>query len=434
MPRLAHVHVLVCLLVLVSGTAWFTLDELLAETPAFTEHAAAAQADTAVIHDFYGAINMALSTGLPPNFTSILANDFVAHLDPPGLPPTRDGLVAHLQALGSTFPGVQLLPLNLSTDGDRIVAEVSVESDTMGSFLGLPMAGALVAWGPVDVFRIADGLIVEMRGGRADVPLLQPLVDLPLEVPVSSLQSVALGRVTVDAGSDFPAGSVLGSEALHVEDGQVTVEIAENVGSLVRRSLSSHVIDAGNRQLIRPGERAVLVAGDVLLLPQGAQAMLRNDGTTAAEVLKVAVREPGGPNRVPGPEGTAQEAPSASDAPGVTVTDLGPQPVLALPNGLAQLGLGRVTLAQGAALPISTTGATLLVIEDGSLSTTNVVGTVWSRSGGDGSITTATGTTYGPGDGILFEPGATGEVFSVAGQPLVLLVVTITPALPESGL
>jgi hypothetical protein len=219
-----------------------------------------------------------------------------------------------------------------------------------------------------------------------------------------------------------------------VEDGQITVEMAESFGSLMRRAQDSPVMDEVNRRTIRPGERAELVAGDVLLLPQGAQATLRNDATTVAAVLKVAVREPGGPNRVPGPEGTVREAPSASDADGVTVTYLGPQPVLPLPSGLARLGLGRVTLAPGAALPVSSLGTVLLVVEEGSLSAIDTVGTVWSRRGGDGSITTATGTTYGQGDGILFEPGATGEVLSVAGQPLVLLVVTITPALPESGL
>jgi hypothetical protein len=162
--------------------------------------------------------------------------------------------------------------------------------------------------------------------------------------------------------------------------------------------------------------------------------MLRNDGTTAAAMLKAAIREPGGPNHIPGPAELGQGPTAAVDAPGVTVTDLGPQPVLALPDGLARLGLGRVTLAQGASLPISTVGATLIVIEDGRLSATNTIGTVWSRRGGDGAITTATGTTYGQGDGILFEPGATGDVLSVAAQPLELLVVTISPALPASGL
>ncbi len=365
---------------------------------------------------------------MPPNFTGILANDVFAHLDPPGLPPTREGLVARLQALGSTFPGIQLLPLNLSDDGGgTIVAEVSVEGATTGAFLGLPLAGDAVAWGPVDVFRIADGLIVELQGGRVDAPLLQPLVDLPIEVPVSALQSVALERVTVGAGSGFPAGSVLGSEAIHVEDGEVTVEIVENLGSLVRGSRAAPGVNEGNRRTMGPGERAVIVAGDVLLLPQGAQVLVRNDGTTAAELLKAAIREPGGPNRIPGPEDAKPETSAAADAPGVTVADLGPQPVLALPSGLARLGLGRVTLTPGATLPIDTTGAILLVVDEGNLSAINTVGTVWSRRGGDGSITTATGATYGQGDGILFEPGATGEIRSVGAQPLVLLVISITP-------
>src|SRR5215211_2056366 len=185
MPRRAYLSILACLLILFSGAVWVSLDE------------------------------------------------FFAHLDPPGLPPTREGLVTRLQALGSTFPGMQLLPLNLSDDGGgTVVAEVSVEGVTTGAFLGLPVAGDSVAWGPVDVFRMADGLIVELQGGRVDAPLLQPLVDLPIEVPVSSLQSVALERITVSAGSGFPAGSVLGSEAINIEDGQVTVEIAENLGSL----------------------------------------------------------------------------------------------------------------------------------------------------------------------------------------------------------
>ena len=111
----------------------------------------------------------------------------------------------------------------------------------------------------------------------------------------------------------------------------------------------------------------------------------------------------------------------------MTVADLGPQPVLALPIGLARLGLGRITLAPGATLPVDTTGATLLVVDDGNLSAIHTVGTVWSRRGGDGSITTAAGATYGQGDGILFEPGATGEIRSVGAQPLVLLVISITP-------
>src|SRR5215212_6835441 len=117
MPRRACLSILACLLILFSGAVWVSLDEFLVDSPALAEHASVAQADAAVINDFYGAVNAALRTGLPPNFTGILANDFFAHFDPPGLPPTREGLDTRLQALGSTFPGMQLLPLNLSDDG-----------------------------------------------------------------------------------------------------------------------------------------------------------------------------------------------------------------------------------------------------------------------------------------------------------------------------
>jgi predicted ester cyclase len=392
---------------------------------------AAAAGNVARVRGFYDAVNATLRTGQSADLERLLAADFLARGGPSGLAPTRAGFIARLLALRATFPAIQLEAHDVFVQGDVVVARVRVEETSSGAFLGLPLAGELSAWGEVDVFRIAAGAIVEHWGGLADAPLLQPLHEVPLDLSPSVLQTIALERITVSPGHLLAFGSVLGPEALYLEGGRVIAAVAEDAAGMALRWHASTAVGTDLRELVAPGSEGELAPGDLLLLSQGSRAAVRNDGNVTATFLAIAVRPPAGPSISGGPVGTESAAASPAATPGVESTDLVGRPLTALPSGPVRLGLGRATLAPGVTLPAAASGVALFAIEAGSSSLANTGGTVWSRRGLDGTITTATDGTLGPGDAVVLEPGSAGEVRSAGATPLVLLVVTITPTNPS---
>jgi quercetin dioxygenase-like cupin family protein len=119
---------------------------------------------------------------------------------------------------------------------------------------------------------------------------------------------------------------------------------------------------------------------------------------------------------------------SSPATPGVAVADLAGILPAALPGGPSRLGLGRVTLPPGAALPVHSEGIAVVAVEAGELGLADSTGLVWSRRAADGAVTTATDGVRTAGDAVVVEPGAATELRNAGTGPLVLLVATISPA------
>jgi steroid delta-isomerase-like uncharacterized protein len=69
----------------------------------------------------------------------------------------------------AAFPDMQITVEDMITEGDRVAARVSMRGTHQGEFQGIAATGGRVQVRAMDMFRIADGKIVE-HWGHADDP------------------------------------------------------------------------------------------------------------------------------------------------------------------------------------------------------------------------------------------------------------------------
>ncbi len=106
----------------------------------------------------------------------------VNHTVPAGMPQeTNQFLSLYLGA----FPDVQATVEDLMADGDKVVARVSYRGTHQGAFRGIPPTGKQVALMGINIFRIANGKLVEHWGLTDRLAVLQQIGVAPPLAPVS---------------------------------------------------------------------------------------------------------------------------------------------------------------------------------------------------------------------------------------------------------
>jgi len=106
----------------------------------------------------------------------LMASDFYSHSVPPGMPPTRESHKQALSSLFSAFPDYHVTVEDLVAEADKVVARLTVRGTHRGNLFGvIPATGKQVAWKAVDIFRLADGNIVEYWLVADNLELLQQL-------------------------------------------------------------------------------------------------------------------------------------------------------------------------------------------------------------------------------------------------------------------
>lgn len=101
------------------------------------------------------------STGGVDLLDEVVAEGFIDH-DP--MPDQPAGLVGLKQAVGSfrsAFPDGEMVVEDFVAEGNKVVARVSMSGTHRGEYAGLPGTGRLIRSEGVEIFRIADGKIVE---------------------------------------------------------------------------------------------------------------------------------------------------------------------------------------------------------------------------------------------------------------------------------
>ena len=106
----------------------------------------------------------------------------VNHTVPAGLPEEAN------QFLGlylNAFPDVKATVEDLMTDGDKVVARVSYRGTHQGTFRGIPPTGKQIAVMGINIFRIANGKLVEHWGITDRLAVLHQLGVVPPLAQVS---------------------------------------------------------------------------------------------------------------------------------------------------------------------------------------------------------------------------------------------------------
>ena len=357
-------------------------------------------ANRALAYAFYDAANLAIADGDPAPLAALLAPGFVDRSLPPDREPDGDGLVRRLLAVRAAAPEARLVAEAVAADGDLVVVAVHAGGAVSSPFLGLRLDAERAAWGPVDVFRIADGRIAERRAA-VDHGVPVPLLRVVLDVPPPALRILAVARLTLAPGAVHAAPALSGPRLVLAETGAVAVEPAAT-GSA-------------------PAPPTPLRAGEHILLDPRAGFAVQNTGPSAAVVLDIAIAEPppAGPGGVPPApvgEGVAIE---------VLATDL----LVAVPSRSAVLAVGRATLGPGERLAWApAAGPVLLHVEAGAPDLAITGSAPWV--GGSVGRRSAAGVTAAlvPGGGALLEPGAEVEIRAALDGPTTLLVLTLLPA------
>ena len=334
----------------------------------------------AVVHRFYAAVNAALSSGNPAPLRDAVGADFVDHAPRPGVGPDRAGLLRTVGALHAVDPSLRLTVADVFAAGDRVAARVGPTGDGDAAFLGVPVpAGRL--WDSVDVFRVAEGRVVEHWGDPASSVLLAPLaaVTVPVARPTRAAVTLERWAYAPDTAEMWATGE--GFVILLVDAGTLTVAVdptSEGAAGVAQQGGDG--LASGDRP-VAPGATVRLAVGEAVVVPARALVALRDDGAAPAVALAVVAVAPvvragaeGGPAGTGAPVArTALAGPPTAVGTGtpVTRTVLAGGPTAVLPVGKATVALGRAALGAGTALPAHRVDVTeMAAVEAGVLAVT----------------------------------------------------------------
>ena len=86
-----------------------------------------------------------------------LAEDFVDHDAPPGLPPGREGMRQQMDMFFGAFPDMRTSIDDLVAEGDMVVGRHTTTSTHKGDFMGIPATGKQVKVNEIHWVRIVGG-------------------------------------------------------------------------------------------------------------------------------------------------------------------------------------------------------------------------------------------------------------------------------------
>jgi steroid delta-isomerase-like uncharacterized protein len=129
----------------------------------------------ALVRGFYEA----WSTQGVAAFDQFCAPSFVDHALPPGVPPTLAGAKMAVAVLATAFPDLRTTAEELVAEGDTVVGRMYCSGTHLGDFQGVPPTGKHVKIASFDMFRIADGKLVEHWSVSDSLSMLQQLGLIP---------------------------------------------------------------------------------------------------------------------------------------------------------------------------------------------------------------------------------------------------------------
>src|SRR5215210_1107860 len=185
---------------------------------------AAASGNTEVIRRFYAAANETIATGDTTALHDVVAPHFVDQDPIPGMNPDRGGLEGYLAALHALVPDTELLVEAVVAGGDRAMARVAVRGGQGPTPLRDAVVDQPVPWGPVDVFRIAGGKVVERWSQTDDLTLVRPVTEAAIDLLSPSPRVVTLDRMTFEPDAGWRP-SPAGPRLIFLETGALRVEV-----------------------------------------------------------------------------------------------------------------------------------------------------------------------------------------------------------------
>ena len=117
--------------------------------------------NTDAVRRFYETV---FQPGASDTADQFIADDFVDHAPWPGQPPTRAGFEAGTREMYRAFPGLEIEPVRLFEEDDKVAAVVRISGTQHGEFMGHAGSGRAFEIDAVDILRIKDSKLVEHWG------------------------------------------------------------------------------------------------------------------------------------------------------------------------------------------------------------------------------------------------------------------------------
>ena len=130
----------------------------------------------AIVHDF---IEEVWNEGNLDSIPKYIAPGYIRHTDH-----TRDGgrevrgldvARQSIAALRTSFPDIHFTSEDVLVDEDKVVVRWTASGTHRGEFMGVSPTGTHVSWAGINIYRIADGKIVERWANEDGVSLFQQL-------------------------------------------------------------------------------------------------------------------------------------------------------------------------------------------------------------------------------------------------------------------
>lgn len=109
----------------------------------------------------------------------IVDESFVSHSTPPGLPPGPEGVRIWANVFRNAFPDIQSTAEDVIVEGDKVVERFSASGTFLGEFMGIPPTGNKGGTTGINIFRVANGKIVEHWGNSDDLGMMQQMGVIP---------------------------------------------------------------------------------------------------------------------------------------------------------------------------------------------------------------------------------------------------------------
>ena len=109
----------------------------------------------------------------------IVDENFISHSTPAGLPPGREGVRIWATVFRTAFPDIQATADDVIVEDDKVVERFSASGTFKGEFMGIPPTGKSGGTTGINIFRVANGKIVEHWGNSDDLGMMQQMGVIP---------------------------------------------------------------------------------------------------------------------------------------------------------------------------------------------------------------------------------------------------------------
>jgi predicted ester cyclase len=128
-------------------------------------------------------VGQAFETGDTSTLAEFVAADVVDHNLPPGGRPGREGLADAVAFYASTFSDLKITADQAIAHDDFVAVTGTITGTNTGELMGWPPTGRPVSFAYMDMYRIADGMIVEAWHVEDVAALLAQLGHLAAALP-----------------------------------------------------------------------------------------------------------------------------------------------------------------------------------------------------------------------------------------------------------